>query len=149
MNITAEQVKPGAQLRLDSTTTVIVTNVAEHFPACTRCGAANVEDAGDHADNAGHWPVAAEFDHAGLAVTVLQIFHGHRFDRLRTMTLMPEAPLLQSSDADRWRRWATPAVERCLAAVPDDHPLYDDLADELAERAHEADVRRMNGGVLP
>jgi hypothetical protein len=27
-----------------------------HFPTCRECGAENVEDAGDHADQMGHWP---------------------------------------------------------------------------------------------
>lgn len=29
-------------------------------PDCGRCGARNVEDAGDHADQTGHWPTAAD-----------------------------------------------------------------------------------------
>lgn len=148
-NTTAEQVKPGDQVRLDPTTNVIVTNVADHFPACTRCGAVEVEDAGEHADLAGHWPVAAEFDHPGLAVSVLQILTGHRFRQPRTLTVGPDAPLQRVADADLWRRWPSQAIRRALDLVPDDHQLYDDMADELDERDHEVDVRRMNGGVMP
>ena len=31
----------------------------DEFPTCGRCGARDVEDAGDHADSTGHYPTAA------------------------------------------------------------------------------------------
>ncbi|MBN9216231.1 MAG: hypothetical protein J0J04_15760 [Microbacterium sp.] len=32
---------------------------ASRFPTCTTCGENDVEDAGDHAANTGHWPTSA------------------------------------------------------------------------------------------
>ncbi|AYR02983.1 hypothetical protein J1761_gp04 [Gordonia phage Kroos] len=38
------------------------------FPTCTICGETDVEDAGDHADSRGHWPVTAVTAAAGRIV---------------------------------------------------------------------------------
>lgn len=58
-----------------------------------------------------------------------------------------EVELVQS--AWHWVRWPSDRVERTLALIPDDHELYDLMCDELEQRGHEADVRRLNGGVMP
>ncbi|AYR02640.1 hypothetical protein J1766_gp04 [Gordonia phage Bizzy] len=38
------------------------------FPTCEVCGETDIEDAGDHADSTGHWPVTAEAAAAGRIV---------------------------------------------------------------------------------
>lgn len=41
-----------------TTNGVNVDALTDQFPQCLVCGARNVEDAGDHADSTGHWPLA-------------------------------------------------------------------------------------------
>lgn len=144
--VTADQLRPGAEVRLDASTTAIVTNVDEHFPACTRCGAINVEDDGDHADSTGHWPTSLDnTDRAGLAVDVLTVHTARR----RQLILDDADQVLQTKGVGHWCAWAGRRLDQLLALIPDDHALYDLVSDEIEGRAHEADVRRMNGGVLP
>lgn len=37
---------------------VSVDGLADEFPQCVVCGHRNVEDAGEHAESTGHWPIA-------------------------------------------------------------------------------------------
>ena len=41
------------------TTYDTLNDEANRFPTCTTCGEHDVEDAGAHTDNTGHWPTAA------------------------------------------------------------------------------------------
>jgi hypothetical protein len=44
---------------------------------------------------------------------------------------------------------STDKLRSVLQQLDDSTELWDEVADEIAEREHEGDVRRMNGGVLP
>lgn len=48
-----------------------------------------------------------------------------------------------------WCRLPTQELRDAVERLDDSTELYDQVRDEIAEREHEADVRRMNGGVLP
>ncbi len=52
-------------------------------------------------------------------------------------------------DVHGWRRWPSDRVRATIELLDDSTELWDAMADELAERDHEHEVRVLNGGVLP
>jgi hypothetical protein len=52
-------------------------------------------------------------------------------------------------DTRGWRRWPSDRVRAVMEQVDDSTELWDSMADELAEREHEHEVRVLNGGILP
>lgn len=43
---------------------------SDEFPTCSTCGERNVEDAGDHADQTGHWPTSDQQSGSGPVMRV-------------------------------------------------------------------------------
>lgn len=81
----------------------------------------------------------------------------HPGDHLHTpVDVAADATAATKSQA--WRRWPTVRLEAVLnhildRPVDDSTDLYDaiseEISEEIDEREHDADVRRLNGGVLP